>query len=111
MAALLWAGARLVKRLPVGRLLPRADGPIRVVARTHLGAKERLCLIEVGSTSILLALTPTQIQTLHVWPQGTPGVLVPDASSGLAPERSSLDGVDVPGQLRDLRLRMTAPRR
>lgn len=101
LGLLLWGASRLLRRLPIARLLPSAQGPIRVVARTHLGAKESLCLIHVGSTSILLAITPTAIHTVHVWPDAAPaGVPAPP---GEAPA--------VPGQLRNLQSWLAAARR
>lgn len=108
LVVLLLVAARVVKRLPLGRLLPNAEGPIRVVARTHLGPKERLCLIEVGSTSILLALTAQGIRTLHVWPQG-----VTPVAGGAAPSTDRRGGPgspSIPGQLRSLASRLGAGR-
>lgn len=101
LGLLLWGATRLVRRLPIARLLPSGQGPIRVVARTHLGAKESLCLIHVGSTSILLAITATAIHTVHVWPDAAPaGVPAPP---GEAPA--------VPGQLRNLQSWLAVARR
>lgn len=101
LGALLWGATRLVRRLPIARLLPSAQGPIRVVARTHLGAKESLCLINVGSTSILLAITATAIHTIHVWPDAAPaGVPAPPGEASA-----------VPGQLRNLQSWLATARR
>ena len=108
LVVLLLLAPRFVKRLPLARLLPGTEGPIRVVARTHLGAKERLCLIEVGSTSILLALTPQGIRPLHVWPQGVNPV--PGAAAPPADRRGGADGPGIPGQLRSLASRLGAGR-
>src|SRR5687768_10089604 len=65
LAALLFVASRLVRRMPLGRLLPRSDGPIRMVSRTHLGPKASLCLIEVESTTLLVAIAGEHISALH----------------------------------------------
>ena len=101
LVVVLWGVTRLMRRLPIARFLPGAQGPIRVVTRTHLGAKESLCLIEVGATSILLAVTAQTIRTLHVWPQG---VALPPAreAGGATASRTAPETGPLPGQLRNL---------
>jgi flagellar biogenesis protein FliO len=100
LVGLLYAATRLMRRLPFGRFLPSADGPIRVTARTHLGARESLCLIDVGATTLLVAITAQSIQMLHVWPDGVKATARPVAA---AP-------VSVPGQLRELAARLSGTR-
>jgi flagellar biogenesis protein FliO len=100
LAGLLWGAARLLRRLPLTGLFASAHGPIRVVARTHLGAKESLCLVNIGATSILLAITTHTIRTLHVWPDGVGATGQEPLRPGL---QTSTDGPAVPGQLRNLR--------
>jgi flagellar biogenesis protein FliO len=100
LVVVLWGVTRLLRRLPIARFLPGAQGPIRVVTRTHLGAKESLCLIEVGPTSILLAITAQTIRTLHVWPQGVAVPPAREASSSGA--KTAPDPGPVPGQLKNL---------
>ena len=102
LVVLLWAAARLVKRMPIGRLLPGTQGPIRVIARTHLGAKESLCLIDVAGSTILLAVTAQSIQTVHVWPQGAGTAAPPRDGAGAPAPRSSAEPPPLPGQLRNL---------
>jgi flagellar biogenesis protein FliO len=102
LVVLLWAAARLVKRLPIGRLLPGVQGPIRVVARTHLGAKESLCLIDVGGAAILLAVTAQSIQAVHVWPHGVGTAAPPREGAGVTAARSPAEAPVLPGQLRNL---------
>ena len=102
LVVLLWGVSRLVKRLPIGRLLPGTQGPIRVIARTHLGAKESLCLIDVGGSAILLAVTGQGISTVHVWPHGvTPGA-TPREGLGAIAARPPVEPPAMPGQLRNL---------
>lgn len=102
LAALVFAAARGVKRLPIARFLPSAEGTIRVTARTHLGVKEQICLVEVGSTALLIGVTAQGIQTLHVWPQGL-GIAAPPAGPA---GRTGFDPAGVPGQLKSLVARL-----
>jgi len=44
----------------------RVGGAIDVLANVQLGQKERAVLLKVGSTQILLGVTPNQVNTLHV---------------------------------------------
>jgi flagellar biogenesis protein FliO len=91
--------------MPIARFLPSAEGPIRIASRTHLGARESLCLVDVGTTTLLLAVTGQSIQTLHVWPDGvrTTSAPAPFAGPGVA-------APSVPGQLRELAARLTGSR-
>jgi flagellar biogenesis protein FliO len=107
LGALLLIASRLVRRMPLGRLLPRGDGPIKVLSRTHLGPKASLCLVEVESTKILLAMTGEQISALHSWPKGAAAAAAGPAAPG---PRSSGERGDVPGQLRALSARLGGPR-
>lgn len=77
MLAQLTLGLVVVLALAVGLswllrryALPR-DGLIRVVGGLPLGSRERLLLVEVDKTRLLLGVTATQIQTLHVFAPGT----------------------------------------
>jgi flagellar protein FliO/FliZ len=44
----------------------RVGGAIDVLANVQLGQKERAVLLKVGSTQILIGVTPHQVNTLHV---------------------------------------------
>jgi flagellar biogenesis protein FliO len=104
LVGLLYAAARLMRRMPIARFLPSADGPIRIASRTHLGARESLCLVDVGTTTLLLAVTGQSIQTLHVWPDGVR--TAPASSQFTGPGASP----PVPGQLRALAARLSGGR-
>ncbi|MBI3636627.1 MAG: FliO/MopB family protein [Candidatus Rokubacteria bacterium] len=95
----LWAVARFAKRLPIAKFLPNADGPIRITARSHLGPRSSLALIEVGATTLLVAMTGGGIQTLHVW---SDGVSEGTGSRAGATPVPGAPRVAVPGQLRGL---------
>ena len=103
LAALLYGAARWLKRMPFAKFLPGADGPIKVIGRTHLGPKASLCLIEVGSTTLLVSMTGTAVQALHVWPEGVTLGPTADRQGG----KASTASAPVPGQLRHLESRVT----
>jgi len=95
LAGLLYGAARAMRRLPIARLLPGADGPIKVIGRAHLGPRGSLCLVEVEGTTLLVGVTASAIQTLHAWSRS--------ADAAAAPARAAA----VPGQLRNLESRLT----
>lgn len=47
----------------------RSDGIIQVLATRPLGPKESVLLVEVGGKQLVLGMTASQIQTLHVLDQ------------------------------------------
>ncbi|MEI2771180.1 MAG: flagellar biosynthetic protein FliO [Candidatus Competibacter sp.] len=51
--------------------IPR-DGLIRVIGGLPLSSRERLLLIAVDETRLLIGITPHQIQTLHVFSPAAP---------------------------------------
>ncbi len=102
LAGLLYVAMRVVRRLPISRFLPSADGPIRLIARTHLGSRESLCLIEVASTRLLVGMSAQGMETLHVWPEAGASETHRTSSS---PSRSAFE-TRVPGQLRALQGRV-----
>ena len=60
-------------------LLPRG-GVIRVIGGLPLGSRERLLLIEVDETRLLIGVTAQQIQTLHIFPPAPSIAVAPDPS-------------------------------
>jgi flagellar protein FliO/FliZ len=89
---LVFAGlAFLLRRLTGTRA--SGGGRIRVVDGLMLGARDRLVLVQVGETEILLGLTPGRIQPLHVFqePEGNGNPPFPaafrEALSGLQQEK------------------------
>lgn len=54
---------------------------IQIVASRALGAKERLVLVEVGKTQVLIGMTPASVQSLHVF--DTPPVEARDPQAGI----------------------------
>ncbi len=54
----------LLQRL--GRWNAPAGGQIRVLGGVSLGSRERLLVVEVGQTQLILGVAPGRVQTLHV---------------------------------------------
>lgn len=73
IAALAW----LFRRLPLGQ--GAMGGAVRVVGGVALGTRERLVLVEVGETWLLLGVAPGQVNTLHTMPR--PAGAVSDAGA------------------------------
>ena len=63
----LLACAWLVKRTQSGGL-SRPSG-LRVIANLSLGGKERLCVVEVGQTQLLLGVSPGSVAVLTELPE------------------------------------------
>lgn len=59
IVALAW----LAKR--VNRLQSSSDGSLQVLGGISLGARERVVLVQVGSSQLLLGVAPGQINMLH----------------------------------------------
>jgi len=77
---LLFAGAYLLRKLNGGRSFGNA-GPLRVVGGLMLSTRERIVLVEVGDTWLVVGIVPGQIKTLHTLPKGE----LPAAGSGDKP--------------------------
>ena len=65
VVGLVFALAWLLKRVGQGSLV--GSRQMKIVASLPLGTRERLALVEVGGQHILLGITPTSINTLHVF--------------------------------------------
>ena len=84
MLTQLTLGLAVVLALAVGlswllrrHVLPRG-GAIRVIGVLPLGSRERLLLIEVDETRLLIGVTSQQIQTLHICPPAPPFAMTPE---------------------------------
>jgi len=62
IVALAWVGRRLT-----GGRSGTAAG-LRVVGAVPIGARERIVLVDVGGTQLVLGVAPGRVQTLHVRP-------------------------------------------
>lgn len=63
--------AWLAKRLGVGNALTTGHGPMRVVGGLSLSPRERILLVEVGDTWLVVGVAPGQMRTLHTMPKGS----------------------------------------
>ena len=66
---LLFAGAYFLRKLNGGRAFGNT-GPLRVVGGLMISTRERIVLVEVGDTWIVVGIVPGQIKTLHTLPKG-----------------------------------------
>lgn len=64
---LIFALSWLVRRMGQGGLL--TSNQMKIVAAMPLGTRERIVVIEVGGQQLLLGITATKINTLHVFPE------------------------------------------
>lgn len=65
VVGLIFACAWLVRRM--NGLTGMNAGAMKVISVMALGARERIALIDVAGTQILVGITPTAIRTLHVF--------------------------------------------
>lgn len=65
--ALFFALAWLLRRFRPGQIT--AGGQMKVIAGLSVGARERILLVEVGETQLLIGVSPGRVQTLHVLDQ------------------------------------------
>ena len=83
--ALVGAAAWLLKR--ISGVPGAASGLIRIIGGAAVGQRERLVLVEVAGTWVLLGVAPGQVRALHTMPKGeqapvseAPAAPSPDAS-------------------------------
>jgi flagellar protein FliO/FliZ len=64
----LFLGAYFLRRFGSGRMFGNSDA-LRVVGGLMLGPRERIVLLEVGETWLVVGVVPGQIKTLHTLPR------------------------------------------
>jgi len=69
VVGVLFLVAYLLRRVNGGRGFG-SHGPLRVVGGLMLGTRERIVLVEIADTWLIVGLVPGQIRTLHVLPKG-----------------------------------------
>lgn len=72
--------AWLLKRFSPGQI--GAGGAIKVVGGVALGPKERLVLVEIGETWLVLGVAPGQVNTLHTLVKPEGGAFAAEVPSG-----------------------------
>ena len=73
---ILFAAAWFLRRLNGGKPFGHG-GPMKIVGGLMLGARERIVLVEVGDSWLVVGVVPGQIKTLHRLPKAE----IPAASS------------------------------
>ena len=67
--ALLFFGAYFLRKLNGGRSFGN-NGPLRIVGGLMISARERIVLVEVGDSWLVVGIVPGQIKTLHTLAKG-----------------------------------------
>lgn len=75
---LVGASAWLLKRF--SSIPSSASGLIRIIGGTAVGQRERIVLVEIADTWLVVGIAPGQIRTLHTMPK-TESVIAPDAQA------------------------------
>ena len=78
------ATAWLLRRFSLGQNV--MGGAVRVVGGVALGQRERLVLVEVGETWLLLGVAPGQVNALHTMarPEGAAKAEIPASEAGFS---------------------------
>ena len=66
---LLFLGAYLLRRINGGKSFGNT-GPMRIVGGLMISPRERIVLLEVNETWVIVGIVPGQIKTLHTLPKG-----------------------------------------
>jgi flagellar protein FliO/FliZ len=74
---LVFACAWLARRF--GLQQPKSSGLLKVVSSAALGQKERVVVVEIGETWLVLGVAPGSVRTLHTLPAGS----MPAPASGM----------------------------
>lgn len=72
--------AWLLRRFSPGQI--GAGGAVKVIGGVALGPKERLVLVEIGETWLVLGVAPGQVNTLHTLAKPESGALAAEVPSG-----------------------------
>ena len=80
---LLFGTAWLARKLSGGKGF--GQGGMKIVGGVALGPRERIVLVEVGETWLVIGIVPGQIRTLHQLPKGSNSDLAPTVGATEAP--------------------------
>jgi flagellar protein FliO/FliZ len=83
--ALIAGIAWVLKR--TGRFQMGAGGGLRILGGLSMGARERVVLLQVGETQLLVGVAPGRLQTLHVLEHPLPGTANPAQNSPGFPDQ------------------------
>lgn len=73
-----------------GRLQPGVSGEMRILAGLSMGSRERVVLLQVGTTQLLVGVAPGRIVTLHVLDDPLPVPARPTGPGGFAEQLGAL---------------------
>lgn len=68
--ALFIGAAWLARRLGVGNALAAGKGPMKIVGGLAISPRERILLVEIEETWLVVGVSPGQMRTLHTLPKG-----------------------------------------
>ena len=77
--ALFLAAAWLARRMGAGRII-QGNGPLKIVGGLSISPRERILLVEVEDTWLVIGVGPGQMRTLHTLPKGN--IPPPDGDDG-----------------------------
>ncbi|CAM3080519.1 flagellar biosynthetic protein FliO [Cupriavidus taiwanensis] len=77
-------------------------GAMKVVGSTMLGARQRLVLVEVGDTWLVLGVSPGEIRPLHTMAAGTPSASQTGAHLAAGPSQPPTGGTFAEKLLRSM---------
>lgn len=69
IVGILFVGAYGLRRLNDGKRFG-ANGPMKVLGGLSISPRERIMLVEVGDSWLVIGVVPGQIRTLHTLPRG-----------------------------------------
>jgi len=79
---LIVAAGWLMKRFSIG---PSASGLVRVIAGAAVGQRERVVVVEIGDTWMVLGVAPGRVSALHTLPRGEASVAMQQTAPALNP--------------------------
>lgn len=85
-----------------GLVRQATGGAMKVVGSTMLGARQRLVLVEVGDTWLVLGVSPGEIRPLHTLPAGTTAANPLAATGGAGPSQQPGGGTFAEKLLRSM---------
>ena len=68
-----------------GKFQMALGGQMKMLGGLSLGARDRVVILQVGETQLLLGISPGRIQTLHVFPKGENILPITPADANSAP--------------------------
>ena len=82
------------------RFHPGIDGQLKVICGVSIGPRERVIVVQVGSTQLVLGVAPGRVQTLHVLEQpiNSPRAEHPEFSVRAMPFANVLKRIRSPGK-------------